>query len=103
MKIFDNEKDLIAFKKKREEEKKVLARNCIIIKLAIILVGCTIVYFNDIHWFSFFFGVLTYVFLDSVSCFETGRNFEKDMYIRSMTPEEFEDYVSDKDEDENSK
>ena len=103
MKIFDNEKDLIAFKKKREEEKKVLARNCIIIKLAIILVGCTIVYFHNINWFSFFFGVLTYILLDSVSCFETGRNFEKDMYIRSMTPEEFEDYVSDKDEDENSK
>lgn len=101
MKIFDNERDLNEFKKKRAEEKKVLARNCIIVKLVIILIGCTIVYFNDIHWFSFFFGVLTYVFLDAVSCFETGRNFEQDMYIRSMTQEEFNEYVSDK--DENSK
>lgn len=105
MKIFDNEKDLIAFKKKREEEKKILARICITVKLAIVLVGCTIVYFHDINWFSFFFGVLTYVLLDSVSCFETGRNFERDMYIRAMTPEEFDEYISDEDEDkdENSK
>lgn len=98
MKIFDNERDLNEFKKKRAEEKKVLARNCIIAKLVIILIGCMIVYFCDINWFSFFFGVLTYVLLDSVSCYETGRNFEKDMYVRSMTQEEFDEYVSDKNE-----